>query len=184
MARRPIFKGQQDRYVATRRIQIVGDTFIEPGELIPEGIRRATLRRWFTIGSIGPVSSPWTEHLLARRQRRLEEDKKAKRLHPGGEADLARIAKAIEGKPPRAAYQPAPMGAKLGGAQGVSPTKPAAKGRKGADGAPPPTTPSGTFGGPPTAPASELAPAPASELEPAPAREGVSDAEPERQPEG
>lgn len=198
MARRPIFKGPNDRYVATQRIQIVEGTYIEPGEAIPAGTRRATLRRWFTLGMIGPVEHPWTAHLLGRRQRHLEQDKAAKRLHPGGEADLARIAAVLAGKaPPKAAWQPAAPArpVKNGGAQGVSPTKAGKPAPKGAAGAPPPLRPAppapgATFGGPlppPPPPAPAIEPEPTPELglalDPA-APEDVSDAEPEQQPQG
>ncbi len=180
MARRPIFKGQGDRYVATQRIQIVEGTYFEPGEAIPATIRRATLRRWFLNRQIGPVGDPWTAHLLGRRQRLLEADKEAKRMHAGGEADLARIALALNGKPPRAGYQPAPMGAparpaKHGGAQGVSPIKAAGKAAtKGAAGAPPPEL-GATFGA--------LSPSPAP-LPDAPAIEPELALEPAQAPEG
>lgn len=180
MARRPIFKGARGAYVATQRIQIVGDTFIEPGELIPEGIRAVSIKRWFNLGMIGPVGDPWTAHLLGRRERKLLADKEAKRLHPGGEADLERIAKAKAGKAPKAAYQP---GQPIGGAGGVPPAKAAKSGHKGAKAAPPPPTATATFGTPPAAPPPPAPPAPPAPA-PDPAPGAVSDADPEQQPAG
>lgn len=94
--RRPRFV-RTDKFVATQRITIVEGTYIEPGEPIPDTIRRPSLMRWFARRMIGPVGHPWTHMLLRRRLHILSTDKAAGRLHPAGDAEIERIGAALEG---------------------------------------------------------------------------------------
>lgn len=75
-ARKPRFLRRDATWVCVRYVRLGRDHVCEPGEPLPDNLRRHVVQSLWRRNLIGPEGDPWTEYQLAslrlREQKRLE----------------------------------------------------------------------------------------------------------------